>query len=144
MKISAFASLCFLLSVLISGCTRTTDEQKQPEMDTESAVVIERAVEPEIKGSIAPKIFAQLPVTTADEIKNVPLKPLDLSLEGNFPPGANATIEDVRDKKILHDLFEKEKNKEQTILRGKLLRDEENEDYVDSIEGAEVDLEVRI
>ncbi|GLQ31752.1 hypothetical protein [Litoribrevibacter albus] len=81
--------------------------------------------------------------TSASPKTVAPKRTIDLTLPEDWDAG-NETLIDVPENKVLPDLFtEKEKTK-RVSLDGKVLKDEKNEDYIDSIEGAEVSVEVKL
>ena len=69
-------------------------------------------------------------------------KPLDLnlSIDGRKMSTEN---KDFSAKKILPDLFNQKKKEKNTVIRGKLLNNPSNPDYIDSVEGAVVSIEIK-
>ena len=70
---------------------------------------------------------------------------LDLSIDKL--PSAGINTDDSADfsaKPALPDLFEKTKKEKKASVSGGVLREEENPDYIESIRGAEVSVEVKI
>ena len=68
---------------------------------------------------------------------------LNLDLPDNKTPPAEASA-DLSKPDTLPDLFDQEKKADKVSVDGNILRDEENQDYVNSLEGAEVSVKVKL
>jgi len=94
------------------------------------------------------------PVTTVEQVSKVvkekPKKKLNLTLSDDVmaisKSGSTSTIDvaeiNFDEHNTLPNMFEDKR--EGTTVGGGILRDAENEDYVDSIQGAEVNVEFKI
>ncbi len=78
-----------------------------------------------------------------DAAKDVIKKPLDLDLPAE-EKSTSVDHEDFSEQKILPDFFNPEEQEQNTVISGKLLNDPSNPDYVDSIEGAEVSVKMKM
>lgn len=68
---------------------------------------------------------------------------LDLELPTNKVPPTNVDA-DLSKPDALPGLFDQKKKEDKVSVGGNVLRDEENLDYLNSVEGAEVSVEVKI
>ena len=77
------------------------------------------------------------------EMEDVTSKPLDFDLvmESNTNSGEG---EDFSRQEILPNLFDREEKEKKVLINGKLLNDPEVSDYIDSIDGAEISVEIKI
>lgn len=86
------------------------------------------------------------PTTTiinVEKTKPIPTaKPLDLTLPETQSLATSAD-EHFTEKNSLPNLFKKQKKDKKVSLNGKLLQDKNNPDYVNSIEGAELSIEMK-
>lgn len=100
---------------------------------------------------LIPLLFGLTACTdTKDESTNQPssaapakIKNLNLELPDNKTPPSDVNG-DLSKPDALPDLFDQEKKQDKVSVGGNVLRDEENLDYVNSVEGAEVSVEVKI
>ncbi|MBL4827445.1 MAG: hypothetical protein JKY66_06985 [Spongiibacteraceae bacterium] len=69
---------------------------------------------------------------------------LDLSIEHLPVSDTDEDIDYSTTKHNLSSVFEKSKKEKQSTVSAGVLRQEENEDYLDSINGAEVSVEIKI
>jgi len=100
---------------------------------------------------LIPLLFGLAACTDSkDESTNQPssaapakIKHLDLELPTNKMPPTDAGA-DLSKPDALPNLFDQKKNEGKVSVGGNVLRDEENLDYVNSVEGAEVSVEVKI
>lgn len=72
-----------------------------------------------------------------------PKRTIDLTLPDDWDAG-NETIVEIPDDNLLPNLFTDKKKSKKASLNGKVLNDEDNKDYVDSIEGAEISVEIEL
>jgi hypothetical protein len=68
---------------------------------------------------------------------------IDLTLPEDWDKN-QPMIDDLPQDALLPDLFSEKKETKDISLGGKLINDESNDDYVDSIEGAEVSVEIKL
>jgi len=137
-----FFGRCALLSAVIlsGGCSSDVDEPGEENSGREGvAIETDKLRAPVIAESKDER--TDLIEKPTKKVAIEPAESLDLSLEGNFPLAEGAEA-NHNDKPVMDDLFKK--NEPKASIGGQLLRDEENEDYVDSVEGAELDFEIKI
>lgn len=110
------------------------------------------ATEPESKAAVSPvePTVPVAPVVTEKKKKAAPA-PLNLALptqelaiaQGGGIAGGDTSESHQSENNKLPNLFNGDK-KEGTTMGGGIIRDEENENYIDSIQGAEVNVEFSI
>jgi hypothetical protein len=83
------------------------------------------------------------PTVNINTIEGSKSKPLDLDLSvENYTVSRKS--DDFSKREMLPDLFNQSEDEKKTVFSGKLLNDPTNPDYVDSIEGAKISVEVKI
>lgn len=124
--------LCATSVIMLSGCDHSSEIKEQKvEAPIESVTADERAVE----GSVEVAASKQ-----EDEAKKVK-KPLNLHMPVDDSVAVEGT-QNFSEKNKLPDLFVG--HKEGTKVGGGILRDAENENYAESIQGAEVNVEFQL
>lgn len=142
--------LCIvILTVLVSACDPKSESTPLDKEASEVEAVAPVAEDPMPSESADKSVNKQAvsPKATKHEDKK-PKKKLNLTLSDDVVPGVEGTVShseaaiDVENNNKLPNMFGKQEKG--TTYGGGLLRDEENEDYVDSIQGAEVNIEIKI
>ncbi|MCG8672855.1 MAG: hypothetical protein MI867_25885 [Pseudomonadales bacterium] len=131
--------IILLFVAFVSGC----DQAKEPASDKAPAKV--EAVKGDSSQSEntasakAPEV-AQKVAEEAKEKEEKPKKPLNLAIPDTDVSAAAANDQgEAGEKRVLPNMFGK--SEQGTKVGGGIIRDAENQDYVDSIEGAEVSVE---
>lgn len=120
------------LILALSGCSQP-DETESEDVTSETQRTAEETA---INADSEPDVAV---VKELDEPKKTKKK-LDLSIP--VESAENNTIEsDTKEKALLPDMFTK--SEATTKIGGGVIRDGENEDYMDSIEGAKIDIEIK-
>ncbi len=121
----------FLMPLIFSACSESTvSESTSLEESSSSNVESEKALaEKTSQKSTSPEIEKNRPA-------------LNLSLN-SAPSRESVPGEDFSKKNTLPNLFDKEEKEKKLSVSGKPLRDAANPDYVDSVQGAELSVEIK-
>ncbi len=130
------ASSCLLLIVL-AACSPSDDANNSNVVEKPDTGITVKAESKTAKTSSDTASQSSQLEDSATKVK----KKLDLSIPSTIPDTATGSVEASKDKPLLPDMFAKEEST--TTIGGGLIRDAENEDYIDSIEGATIDIKVK-
>jgi hypothetical protein len=134
----ALLGACFLLTLSLSACDSTAPVEP---------IVVAPPATNGVTADVASEPIAQASKVAKKKRKEKPKEKLNLTLSHDVI-GLSGVVENSIDANNLHEnnalpnMFEKEQ--EGTTVGAGILRDAENEDYVDSIQGAEVNIVFKI
>jgi hypothetical protein len=131
-----------LLCIAALGLAACDDAKAPPALQAPPgvSVAVSTVVEgkPQTQSPADETAVVEEPVTASERLLNLTYAP---SPQGGAVPGGQGQV--VDEQNLLPDMFDQQKKARKLSISGGLLTDPEKDEYMDSVNGAEVSLKVR-